>query len=112
MAETSGGGALLPPCFDASVVVVAGHHLVRHQLHFLRDFVIAPAHEALNGINRVFRVGYSLALGNGPYQPFAILGERHHRRGGPPAFLIRDNYRLSTFHHGDYRVGRPQVNAR
>src|SRR5258706_86392 len=68
-------------------------------------------HEALDGINRVFRIRDGLALGHLPNQPLASLGDGHDRRGRPAALLVRDYHGLPTLHDGNNRVGRPKVNS-
>ena len=102
---------LLALNLDARVAVVARDHLIGHQLHLFAHFVEAASHEALDRINRVFRVGDRLALGHLAHQPLAALGERDHRRRGPATFLVRDDGRLAAFHDGDDGVGRAQIDS-
>ena len=92
--------------------MVAGlDDLVRDHLHFFVHFIKAPSHKALDRINRVFGIGNRLALGHLPYQPLPGLGERHHRRGSPPAFLVGDNLGLAPLHNRHAGVGSPEVNS-
>ena len=102
---------LLALNLDAGVAVVARDDLVGNQLHFFADFVEAAAHEALDRINRVFRVGDGLPLRHLADQPLAALGERHHRRRGAATFLVRDDGRLAAFHHRDDRIRGSEVNS-
>ena len=111
MAEISGGEYFLPLNVHAGVAVVAADHFVGHHLHFFADFVVAAPHEPLDGENRVLGVGDGLAFGHLAHQPLAALGERHDRRRGAGAFLIRDDRGLAGFHHGDAGIGRAQVDA-
>src|SRR5581483_11856419 len=95
----------------ARVAIVAGYHLVRHQLHFLVHFVEATAHEAFDGIHGVLGVGDRLPFCDLPDQPLAVLGEGDHGWSGASALLIGDDYRLATFHDGHHGVRGPQVYA-
>ena len=66
---------LLAADVHAGVAVVAADHLIRDHLHFFADFVVAPAHEALDGEDGVLRIGDGLALGHLADQPLPALGE-------------------------------------
>ena len=93
-------------------VAVGGlHDLVRHAFDFLLHLVEFAAHEALDGINRVARVGDGLALGGLADQALAALGERDDRRRGARAFGIFQNERLAAFHDGHAGVRGSQINA-
>ena len=94
---------------DAGVAVFAGDHLVRNQLHLFAHFVEAAAHEALDRINRVFRVGDGLAFRHRAHQPLTVLGESDDGRRGPAALLVRNDDGLAAFHDGHDGVGRSQV---
>ena len=96
---------------DARVAVARAHHLIRHHLHFFRDLVVLPAHEALDREDGVLRVRHRLSLGHLADQPFARLGERHHRRRQTAALRVRDDHRFSAFHHGDDGVCGAQVDS-
>ena len=85
--------------------------LVGHHLHLFIDFVVATSHEALDGVNGVFRIGDGLALGHLSDQPLAILGEADDRGRSPPTFFVGDDFGLAAFHNGDHRVGGAQVNS-
>ena len=92
-------------------VIARLHHLVRHHLHLFIDLVVATAHEALDGVNGVFRIGDGLALGDLSHQPLAILGESDDRWRRPSTFFVGDDFGLAAFHDGDHRVGGTQVNS-
>ena len=62
--------------FHGGVAVGGLHDLVRHAFDFLLHLVEFAAHEALDGINRVARVGDGLALGRVADDALAGLGER------------------------------------
>ena len=96
---------------DRCQPVGAGVHLVGNALELLGDFFHAPAHEALDRKDGVLGVGDGLSLGDLPDQPLAVFRERHDRWGGTPTFGVGNHDRVSAFHHGDYRVGRPEVDA-
>src|SRR6185437_5818398 len=70
--------------FRRRVALALRHHgdvvallfdLVGHHLHFFADFIEAPAHEALDGIDRALGVGDGLALGDLADEALAALGE-------------------------------------
>src|ERR1700757_4258812 len=82
-----------------------------HHLHFFGDFVIAPSHETLDRVDRVFRVRDRLALGDLSDEPFAGLGESNYRWGSAPSFFIGNDLGLATFHHSYAGVGGPEVNS-
>ena len=73
--------------------------------------VVAAAHEALDGVDGVFRIGDGLALGDLTDEAFARLGEADHGGGGPATFLVRDDDGLAAFHDGHHGVGGAEVNA-
>ena len=77
-------------------------HFVGHALGFIADFVIAMAHKPLDRINRVFRIGHSLALGYLPHQPLPGLSDRDHGRRSSPTLLVRDHHWLPALHHGNH----------
>jgi hypothetical protein len=80
-------------------------------LHFFADFVEAAPHEALDGINRVFRIGDCLPLGHLANEAFTGLGYADDRRSSPRAFLVGDDLRLATLHNRDHGVRGAQVNT-
>ena len=94
----------------ARVVVRPAHHFVGHALGFFAYFVVMSAHEALDGIDCVFRVGHRLALGDLARQALAAFGDTHDRRRCPRTLLVGDNNRFATLHDGHNRVGCAQVN--
>jgi hypothetical protein len=96
---------------DLDELVLARADLVGDELLLARHLAHAPAHEALDRVDRVERVGDRLAAGDLADQPLPVFGERDDRRRGPPALLVRDDLRLAAFHDGDHRVGRAQVDA-
>ena len=104
-------GISLAENFDARIIVRPLCNFVGHALGLVRHFIKSVAHEPLDRIDRIFRIGHRLALGHLADQPLARLGDGHDRRGGSPAFLVRDHHRLPALHHGNNRIGRPQVNS-
>ena len=92
--------------------VVAGFdHLVRNHFDFFANFVIAPSHEALDRINRILRVGYRLAFGYLPDQPFAGFSKTHYGGSGPSPFFVRNDLGLSTFHHRHAGIGGAEIDS-
>ena len=76
-------------------------HFVGYALGFLGYLVIAAPHEALDRIDRVFRIRYRLALGYLPHQALSRLGDGHHRGRRPGALLVWYHHGLAALHHGD-----------
>ena len=102
---------LLAHHVHARVAVLRPHDVVRNFLDLVAYLLVATAHEALNRIDRVLRVGDGLPLGYLSHQPLPRLGKTHYRRRQPTALLVGHHHRLAPLHHRDYRVGRPQVNS-
>ena len=73
--------------------------------------VPATAHEALDGIDGVGRVGDGLPLGKLADESLAGLGEGDDRRNRPTALGGSDDGRLAALHDGDDGVRRPEVDA-
>src|SRR5262249_19906628 len=87
--------------------------LVRDQLLVLLDHwvVVAPADQALDCEDRLFGIGYRLALGRLSNETLAVVGEGHDRRRGTHAFSVFDNLRRLAFHDGDARIVGAEVDA-
>ena len=86
---------------------------VRHEAACALDLRVVPAaaHEALDRVDGVGRVGDRLALGHLADEALARLGEGHDRRDGSSALSARDDGWLAALHHGDDRVRRAEVNS-
>ena len=97
--------------FDTRVIMRTFHNFIGHAAHLFADFVIAPAHEALDRIHGVLGVRHRLSLGYLPNEPLSRLSDGHNRRCRPGAFLVGDDHRFAALHHGDNRVRRPKVNS-
>ena len=87
--------------------------LVGHEALGALDLRVVPAaaHEALDGVDGVGRVGDGLALGDLADQPLARLAEGHDRGHGPAALRAGDDGRLAALHDGDHGVGGAEVDA-
>ncbi len=72
---------------------------------------MSAAHEPLDRINGALRVGDGLSSGGFADEHVALIGERDDARREPIAFGVRNDLRFFTFHHGDDRVGRTQVDT-
>ncbi|MBA7641114.1 hypothetical protein ES703_48787 [subsurface metagenome] len=86
-------------------------NLKGHLPDFLADLFVQPAHEPLDGIDRVLRIGHGLPFRRLADQAVTILGESHHRRGGTSSLGILDDLWGSTLHYSHAGVGRPQIDA-
>ena len=115
IAEISGGVKVLGLAvhfhFHRGVAVGGLDDLVRHAFDFLLHLVEFAAHEALDGIDGVARVGDGLALGGVADQPLAALGERDNGWRGAFAFGIFQHERFAAFHDRHAGVRGAQINA-
>ena len=94
---------------DPHVVAAVGDP-VRNHLDLFRDLDKAAAHEALDRIDRPFRVGDHLVLRRLADQP-PLVGERDDRRRGALPLRVLHHRRFAALHHRDAGIGGPQVNA-
>ena len=98
---------LLAHHLDPHVAVRCAHQLVGHQpllavhIHILE----LAAHEALDRVDGILRVGDGLALGDLAHQSLATLGEGHDGWRRAAALCIRDDDRLAPLHDGDAAIG-------
>ena len=97
--------------FHRCVAILRRDDLVREPPEFLADLVQLPSDQALDREHRVLGIGDRLALGGETHQPLTRLREADHRGGGPHAFRVGDDDRLSALHDGDARIGRPEIDA-
>ena len=99
--------------FDPGVAVVGLHDLVGHHVDvLLHDGVVElAADEALDGEQRVLRIGDRLALGRLAHQDFVVLGERDDGRRGAITLAVLDDARLAAFHDGDAGIRGSQIDA-
>jgi len=104
---------LLAAGLDPGIAVLGLHDLVRHELDVALHHVLAEfaSDQALDGVERVRRVGNRLALGRLADHDLVVVGERDDRRRGAVALAVLDNLDLVTLHDGHAGVGRAQVNA-
>ena len=87
--------------------------LVGDELLVLLDHrvVVAPADQALDREDGLFRIGDRLALGRLADETLAVVGEGDDRRRGAHAFGVLDDFRGLAFHDGDARIGGAEVDA-
>ena len=90
----------------AGIVVRPFGDLVRDAARLLGHFVVAAAHETLDGKDGVFGVRDSLALSHLPHQTLPRLGDGHHRGRRARPFLVGDDYRFAALHNGDDGIRR------
>src|SRR5690606_10723954 len=90
---------------------LAAHHFVGHPCNFLRILLIGVAHEALDGVDGVPRVGDRLTLGRVADLPFTVLHESHNAGSGALSFTVIDHHRLVALHNGDATVGGTKVDT-
>ena len=98
---------------DPGIAVVRLDDVVGHQvdiaLHHV--FLEAASDQALDGEQRILRIGDGLALGGLANQHLVVTGEAHDRWRGAVALAVLDHPDLAPLHHGDAGVGRAQVNS-
>ena len=102
---------LLAGGLHAGVAVGSGDDLVGDDRLLLAHLGLLAAHEALDREDRVLRVCYGLALGDGPDEPLAGGGEGDDRGGCAPALGVLDDGGLAALEHGHARVRRAEVDA-
>ena len=98
---------------DPGIPVIGGHNLEGRQMQvFLHDCIAElAADQALDGMQRVLRIGDGLALGGLPDQDFTVLGVGDDGRRGTSAFAVFQHFGLAALQHRHARVGGAQVNA-
>ena len=72
---------------------------------------MAATHEALDAEDGVAGVGDLLVLGDLADEPFALLGEANHRRGGALTDGVDDDLGLGAFHDGNNAVGGAEIDS-
>ncbi len=104
---------LLVAHFHPGVAVVGLGDGVRHQADVLLDFLLfeLAADQALDGVQRVPRVGDGLALGGGADQDLAVFHVSDDRRRGARAFRVLDHLGRVALHDGHAAVGGTQVDT-
>ena len=96
---------------DMSVAVGRFDDVVRDALELILNLIKFAAHEALDGKDRVLRVGDALTLGGLTHHAFAGFGKCHDRRGRACAFAVFEHHRFPAFHDCHARVGGAEVDA-
>src|SRR5262249_27683033 len=93
------------------IAIVRLHDMIGDELLVLLDHrvVPAPADQALDGEECIFRIGDRLALGRLADELFVIAVEGDDRGRGASPFRVLDDLRLLTFHDGDAGIGRSEV---
>jgi hypothetical protein len=74
-------------------------------------FGIAAADEAFGRVDRVLGVEHGLALCHLAHEPFAALGESHHRGRQTVALAVDDHRGLAALHDRRHRVRGAQIDA-
>ena len=73
--------------------------------------LILATHKAFDGVDGIFRIGHSLALGDFSHQALTGFVDCHDGWSRASAFRVRNNDRFSAFHNGNTRVCCSQVNS-
>src|SRR3546814_20949483 len=96
----------LDPC-----IAVMLDDLLRHQVHVLlgHGIVEAPADQALDGEEGVFRIGDGLTLGRLAHEALVSIGERDHRRRRARALGILDDLEVLAVHDRHTGIRRAEV---
>ena len=71
---------------DLNPAAGVGADLVGNEFLFLSDLNVFPAHEPLDGEDRILRIRDRLAARYLTYQTFTVFRECHDRWGRPPTF--------------------------
>jgi hypothetical protein len=74
IAESSGGVYCLPMISTLTELLLPADDLVGHHLLFLGDLAVAAAHEALDRVDGVGRIGHGLPLRRRADEAFAVSG--------------------------------------
>ena len=104
-----GGRVALALDVDERPVLSIADHFIGDSLDLILEPVAGPPHEALDRVNRVFRVGDRLAFRHLTHQTLSVLGESHHRRRRPRTFLVRDHDRVAALDERDDGVRGAQI---
>mmetsp|Transcript_7804 Transcript_7804/g.19260 ORF Transcript_7804/g.19260 Transcript_7804/m.19260 type:complete len:321 (-) Transcript_7804:66-1028(-) len=104
-------GVLLPLRLHPRVAAITPHDLVRAALHVLLHVRIieAAADESFGREDCVLRVSHRLPLGGGADKARAVVDEGDDRGRGSLPLGVLDHLCRPCLHHGDARVGCPQV---
>src|SRR2546427_704776 len=92
-------------------IVLARLDLIGHDLPLRIHLGELAAHEPLDRIDGVLGVDGRLAASQRAHQALTGLGEGDDGGRGARTFGVGDDDRLTAFHDGDDRVGRPQVDS-
>src|SRR6266446_387535 len=93
------------------VAVVRLDDLERNAPALVGRLLELAAHEALDGVDGVLRIGDRLPAGDLADQDLAVLAEADDGRGEPVALLVLDHLRVAPLHDRDHRVRRAQVDS-
>ena len=99
--------------FDPGIAVFAADDGIGNHAFVLLDdgIVETAANQALDGKERIFRVGHALALGGLAHQAFVFVAEGDHGRRGARALHVLDYLGILAVHNGDTGIGGSQINA-
>ncbi len=106
-------GILLTVALNPGVAGRALNDFKRRQLQVLLDIWIieAAANQSFDGIERVGRVGDTLAFRGQADQTFIVGGKRHDRWSRVGALGVFKHLRLTALHDRDARVRRAEVDT-
>ena len=102
---------LLRADLHARVASGATHDLVGHQLHLALDLFVLAAHEALDRVHGVRRIGHRLTPRHEADQPLPALGERDHGGRGAEPLRVGDNFGLPALHHRNAGIGGTEIDS-
>ncbi len=102
---------LLASHVDPRIAVRRLDDRIRHARDLLRHFRVLAAHEALDREHGALRIRDALALGDLANEALTFLGKGNDGGGRARTFLVHDDRRLPTFHDGNDRVGRAQIDS-
>src|SRR2546430_2005033 len=105
------GAPLLSLDLHHGVAVVRLDDLERNPPSLVGSLLELAAHEALDGVDGVLRIGDRLPAGDLADQDLSVLAEADDGRGEPVALLVLDHLRVAPLHDRDHGVRRAQVDS-
>ena len=97
--------------FDFDVVGRTANDFVRDDFFLGCHFAVTPAHESLDGVDGVGRIGDRLPFGRLANKGLPFVGESDDAGRNPVALQVGNDFRLAPFHHRNDGVGGSQIDT-